>query len=209
MIGGDTPTFYTYLHINGGAYIITDIIPPQDSSFRVRVRENQRIAMQYFGCSGQNSSKFGVELNNNTNGTNRYFSAHYGSNSAVVSGTTKQVSWGGVPSYQLWLTCKRLGTGSTSVVFSKGQENPTSGLVIGNNGSLDGTPYIGNIRHFYVYGDETQNVTNANGFNSYTPIIILTPCVFRGEAGLWHNETGRFYGNSAGVGTLTADDVDN
>lgn len=206
-MAADTPEFFSYLHFDGSSYIVTDIIPPADCSFRVRVREAMKSSQMYFECNGANSALFGIELNNDTNTSMRAFTAFYGRSSTVVSGTTKTLTWSGVPTYQLWLTCKRLGTGSTSVTFTKGNEIPSGGIVIGQSAGLNGVPYKGSMQQFRIYGDETQNVTTATDFSSYTPVITLRPCVFRGEAGMWYVEGNKFYGN-AGVGILTANNID-
>lgn len=65
--------------------------------------------------------------------------------------------------------------------------------------------YTGTMDTFYVITDIT-GTTGANSYTqvvSHTPVATFKPCMYQGEAGLWLVEEKKFYGNSAGAGTLS------
>ena len=200
--GGITPVFYDYLVFDGTAYIETDIVPGADDSFRCGFgSETQRVAQRMFMVECTNSAMTGVVLNSSTNNTKRQFSQYYGSTSSLSSNRTLNFSYN---RFAFFLTPKRMGWGSTAYTQTKGNNTPTGGLIIGSNVAHTGQPYTGSIGIFRIYGSDAQNVSSDSGFNSYTPVYTLRPCTYNGEAGLWCVETNKFYGNTAGAGTLTA-----
>lgn len=199
--GGITPVFYDRLVFDGVAYIDTDIVPDALASYRVNIsNETLKATQRLFQCQGANSTLIGAILGTNTNNTNRYFSIYYGASSNVSSNRT--LSWS-YASYNFFLTPKRFGWGSTSYTFTKGANAPIGGLVIGYNSAHSGQPFTGRMGMFRIYGSDAQNVSQDSGFNSYTPAYTLRPCTYNGEAGLWCVETNKFYGNTAGAGTLS------
>ena len=196
-----TPVFYNRLVFDGTAYIDTDIIPASGSSFRcILGNETIKAAQRIFNVPCANSSLIGAILNSSTTSTRRYFSIYYGGSSSASS--NRYLAWTSAE-YSFFLTSKRLGWGNSSYTYTKGSKDPSSGLIIGSNSSHNGQAYTGNIGVFRIYGSETENVSSDSGFNSYTPTYTLRPCTYNGEAGLWCVETSKFYGNSAGSGTLT------
>lgn len=198
---GVAPVFYNRLIFDGTAYIDTDIIPASGSSFRVILgNETSKVAQRIFSVPCANGAQIAAILNSNTSSSRRYFSVYYGGTSSVSS--SRYLGWTNAE-YSFFLTSKRFGWGDTSYTFTKGSNNPSSGLIIGTNSSRSGKVYTGDIGVFRIYGDETQNVSNNSDFNSYTPEYTLRPCTYNGEAGLWCVETRKFYGNTAGSGTLT------
>lgn len=198
---GVAPIFYRRLVFDGTAYIDTDIIPAEGSSFRVILgNETSKVAQRIFSVPCISGAQIAVILNSNTTSSRRYFSVYYGGTSSASS--NRYLGWTN-DEYSFFLTSKRFGWGSASYTFTKGSNNPSSGLIIGTNSSRSGTVYTGDIGVFRIYGSETENVSSDSGFNSYTPNYTLRPCTYNGEAGLWCDETNKFYGNTAGAGTLT------
>jgi len=204
--GGGTPpppgvVFYDRLVFDGTAYIDTNIVPPENASFRVTPGyETLKAAQRLFMCDGTNGSTFGALLNTSTTSTQRNFNVYYGGTGAV--GTNKTYAFSN-NTYQFFLTPKRFGWGSTAYTITKGNNTPNGGLVIGSNISHTGQPFTGRIGNFFIYGSDAQNVTTASGFSSYTPVYSLKPCTYYGEPGLWCVETSTFFGNSAGSGSLS------
>lgn len=199
--GQISPVFYSYLVFDGIAYIDTDILIPENGSIRFPCGYETTKGYQILFNNG---GRIYAYLNTSTNSTRRAFSSAYDSSSTQVSGTTLTLAWT-YNSYSFFLTPKRIGFGTTSKTFTKGSSRPTTGLVIGQNAAHTGTPFTGRLTgHIRIYGSDAQNVTQDSNFSNYTPIYTLRPCTYNGEAGLWCVETNKFYGNTAGAGTLTA-----
>lgn len=206
MVAGNSapaPVFHTRLVFDGTAYIDTDVPIPENGSLQVTLGyEATKGTQRIFSADGI----FDAYLNGSTNATSRFFSACYGSTSAVVSGTQLSLAWT-YNSYGFFLTPKRVGYGTTTKTFTKGANTPTGGLVVGVNSSHTGVPFTGKIMsRIKIFGDDAQNVTQNSDFSNYTPVATLRPCTYLGEAGLWWVEQSRFFGNSAGSGTLTCED---
>lgn len=200
------PVFYDKLKFDGVAYIDTDIIPGEFDSFRVTLgNESTKASQHIFMCLAGENYNTGARLGSSTTSTNRNVNVYYGSTSAVggkaLAFTTTR--------YSFYLTPKRYGWGTTTntLTSSAGQAAPTGPLVIGSNRTHSGGGYTGDIGPFRIYGSDAQNVSSDSGFNSFTPTHTLRPCTYGGESGLWCVETSKFYGNSAGSGTLTAFNV--
>ena len=201
-----TPVFYDYIIFDGTAYIETDIVPPADASFNVKMgNETLKSQQRLFLCNGTNAY-FGALLSSNTSATKRYFAVYYG---ATTAGSSNQKSNNfSTAIYNFFLTPKRFGWGSTdSYTYTKGAGTPTGGLVIGDNTSHSGQAFTGEMQTFYVYDSDAQNCTKAADFSSYTPKYTLRPCTVNGEAGIWCEETSKFYGNTAGAGTLSVRNI--
>ena len=205
MASGEEPNplvFYNKILFDGVAYIETDITPPEDASFRVNLgNETSKAAQRVFMVPAENGTIIGVYYGNNTTSTRRYFSIYYGASSAVS--TTTYLAWS-TTTYSFWLTPNRFGWGNTANSITKGSNKPSGNLVIGYNASHSGNPYSGEMGLFRIYGSDAQNATSASDlYDNYTPVYTLRPCTYNGEPGLWCVETSKFYGNSAGAGTLT------
>lgn len=200
--GAEQPVFYDRLVFDGVAYIeVPDITPPTDFSFRVTLGgETLKATQRLFSFIGTNGN-FSAFLNSSTTNTNRCFSIYYGSTSVLSNNRTIGFSY---LEYNFFLTPKRFGWGTTSYTISKGTSVPSGGLYLGifANG---GQPYTGKMGVARIYGSDAQNVTNNSGFANYTPVYTLRPCTYKGEAGIWCIETNKFYGNSAGAGTLSVE----
>ena len=125
---------------------------------------------------------------------------YYGSNAL---GGNRRNYWS-TPRYDIFLTPNKFGYGGTVVNITRGGYVPDGALVRGQNAAHSGQAYTGKMKTFYVYGDDAKNVANVSGFANYTPVATLRPCTYNGEAGLWCVEKNKFYGNTAGAGTLTA-----
>ena len=209
LAGGGSPTpptptwlvFYDRLIFDGTAYIETDIIPDSNDSYRVTLgNETQKKAQRYFLLATENSGFTGVFLGSSTNSTKRYFSVYYGSTSTKATPTMNFST----TETTVWLTPHKFGYGSTATsTFTKGSNAPSGPLVIGQSPSGVGQPFTGRMGWFRVYGSDAENCAKSTDFDSYTPKYFLRPCTYNGEAGLWCEETRKFYGNSAGSGTLT------
>lgn len=200
---GSTPEFHTYLIFDGTAYIETDIILPEDFSIRVSLGNEARHQQAIFSAYNGSNFVFAFWMNSSTNNNNRVFSARYDSTSTLSS--LSSLSWNNTR-YNLFMTPFRFGYGNTVAAnYTKGSVRPTSGLNIGRPLSTS-TSYTGKSGTFRIYDDAAKNANSYNYFDNYTPIYTLAPCLYNGEAGLWCLETNRFYGNSAGVGTIIVDD---
>ena len=201
---GPTPTLYNYLYFDGAAFIETDIQIPENGSIRVGMgSETQKIKQRLF-CAYSGGNYIAVNIGGNTSSTKRYFVAYYDSSSAVQSSVN--VNWT-TDRYSLYITPKRYGLGTGAQTFTKGSNHPTGGLNVGGWSFASGQAYTGKIQPIRIYGSDAQNATDASDlFNNYTPVYTLWPCVYNGQTGLWCIETSRFYGNTAGAGTLTASD---
>ena len=190
------PVFYTYLIFDGKAYIDTDIVLSNNDTVRVGLgNETQKKAQKIFLAGN-----IGAVLSSSTNSTNRFFTIYYGKSSYVSSG--QRLAWT-YESYSFYLTPKRYGWGNAGYGFTKGSTAPTSPLVLGSNNAHDGLPYTGKMRQIRLYGSDAQDITKDSDLNSYTPYATLRPCTYNGVPGLWHVEQNKFYGNSAGVGSLS------
>lgn len=196
------PVFYDRLVFDGTAYIDTDIIPPADCSFRIVIGgETQKKAQRYFYAATENSGYIGVTLGSSTTSATRYFSVYYGSDSVVSSNRTLSFSYS---EFTLFLTPKRFGWGSDAASITKGSSAPSGPVIVGSSPSHSGNAFTGRIGAFRIYGSDAQNATSASDLSSnYTPVYTLIPCTYNGDAGLWCVETSKFYGNTAGAGTLT------
>ena len=196
-----TPIFYDFLVFDGTAYIETDIIPNSNDSFRCNFgNEARKVAQRMFQFQCTNSALTGVVMNSSTSSSRRQFSQYYGSTSSLSANRYVSFSYERIG---FFLTPKRMGWGDAAYTHTKGSNTPTGGIIIGSNVAHSGQPYTGSIRKFFVYGSDAQNVSTFAGFNSYTPTHTLCPCTYNGEAGLWCEETSKFYGNSASSGTLS------
>ena len=196
------PVFYSGLVFDGTAYIKTDIIPPANSSFVVPLGNETLKSGQRLFLAPTSVGQIGAIVSpGNSTATNRFFSIYYGTSQTVS--TNRSLAWS-TSTYNFFLTPQRFGWDSTSFTFTKGSNNATGGLVIGQNSSGSGQPYTGTVRNYFkIFGSDAQNVTTFSGFESYTPLYTLRPCLFEGEAGLWCVESRKFYGNSAGSGALS------
>lgn len=196
------PVFYDRLVFDGTAYIDTDIIPPTNCSFRVLIgNETQKTEQRYFYVQAENSCLIAVYLNQSTSSTSRCFSILYGSSSVLSNTEVLAFSYS---EFTFFLTPKRFGWGSTSKNITKGDSAPSGPLIVGSSPGHSGNAFTGQIGSFRIYGSDAQNATSASDLSSnYTPVYTLLPCTCDGEAGLWCVETSKFYGNTAGAGTLT------
>lgn len=203
--GQVSPVFYDYLVFDGTAYIETDITPTSLASYlgnfgnETLTGSGAGQRMFLLPTTSNVQTGFIISPSGSTN-TYRQFSVYYGS--TATSGN-KRLNWT-TPRYDVFLTPYRCGYGGTVVSITKGNGKPNGALVIGQNASGTGQAYTGKIKTFYVYGDDAQDVSSVAGFDNYTPVATLRPCTYNGEAGLWCVETNKFYGNTAGAGTLTA-----
>lgn len=196
-----TPVFYDRLVFDGTAYIETDVIPPVNASLRTTVGyETLKAPQRVFQCQAANSTVIGINYNSDTNTRYRYFGVYYGDTSAVSATHRLDFStdW-----FSLWLTPNRIGAYSYVYSFTKGPNAAIGPLMIGTNVSHTGQPFTGRMSRFIIYGSDAQNVAQTSDFNNYTPLYTFKPCTYNGEAGMWCIETSRFYGNTAGSGTLT------
>ncbi len=202
--GGIAPVFYDYLVFDGTAYIDTDIVPSNDASFLgnfgTETLTGSGAGQRLFLVPATGSTQTGVIISpSQSTSTYRYFSMYYGSNAL---GGNRRNYWS-TTRYDIFLTPNKFGYGGTVVNITRGGYVPAGALVIGQNAAHSGQAYTGRIKTFYVYGDDAKNVANVSGFANYTPVATLRPCTYNGEAGLWNVETSKFYGNTAGAGTLS------
>lgn len=193
-----TPTFYTYLYFDGTAYVDTDYILPALCSIGVRCgNETIKAAQRIFRANGNGLVQ--VNLTSTTTSTRRTFGIYY--DSTTVSGN-EYLNFS-TTAYNFFLTPNGFGWGSTMYkAITKGSAHPDGVLQIGGWGS--GQPFSGRMEEFRVYGSDAQNATTASALAAFTPVATFKPCIYNGDAGFWYVEGNKFFGNSAGSGTLTA-----
>lgn len=198
--GTITPVLYNYLIFDGTAYIETDYVIPSDASIRFGAgKESLKVMQPVFSASGTNGGYIMLAYGGSTNTNRRQMMPYYDSSSALA--TSRYLVFSTV-TYTFFMTSKRFGWGNTAYTYTKGSLHPDGGLSFGKGSQ----PYTGMLQPVRIYGSETQNLTNFNAFSSYTPIATFWPCTYNGQAGLWYVEQNKFYGNTAGSGTLTAAD---
>lgn len=205
MAQGGLPEFHGYLIFDGIAFIDTDITVPTDCSIRLGIgNESSQRQMRVFRVlSGGSGGMIYINITNFTS-TTRTLVFCYEATSGQVSRGSNTGSRVGVA-----ITPHKCITNNSATSNSSGGYHPQGGLCIGGFSGDTFTsyyPYNGKMSSIWVYAADAQNVETFNGFTAYTPVYTLTPCIYNGEAGLWCKETNRFYGNSAGAGTLTVDD---
>jgi len=199
--GSVTPVFYDWLLFDGNAYIDTDIQPEQNSSYQVNLGGELNLAAQrLFRVSSSDGTYIFAYLSSETSASQRVIGIYYNSASAVAS---RNLLWG-YPSYGFFLTPKGQGTGDSYSAFTKGSGSPNGNLVIGSNESHNGNPYSGAMGVFKIYDSSAEDAETFSQLSGFTPYKTLKPCTYNGQDGLWNDEEGKFYGNSAGSGTLTA-----
>lgn len=203
MVGG--PQYHKYLVFDGLAYVTTDIMLSADCSFALSMGHETQKKPQgvlYVPCENNGSTGFGI---NSSNTTYRYFTVYYQKAAAVISGTTKRLAWS-FNAYSLAFTHNKFGQSNVLTSFTKGNEQPNGALTIGLCPPLTSNAFTGQTQFIRIYNYNVGTISSFSDLSSFTPSYILYPCIYRGEAGLWCLETNRFYGNSAGAGTLTVVD---
>ena len=199
----EKPVFYNNLYFDGAAYIDTDIIPTGQNTFRVSIGyESQKSAQHVYDFLTTNG-RVRLSYGSNTTSTTRKVNIWYdGSGSGSLKSVDVAFS---VDYYSTILTPYRFFYYSEKTEFSGGGNGVGTGpLVIGALSSHSGNFFTGRISQFRIYGPDAKDITVGSQLNNYTPVITLRPCTYKGEAGLWYVEGNKFYGNTAGSGTLTA-----
>ena len=198
-----SPVFYPYLVFDGAAYIDTDIYPQENSSYVIPAQyETLNAAQRLFMVDSSNAGVIGTLLNSSTNATNRQLSYYYNSGSSISTRAVAQ----NIPGYSLFMTPNGEGVGTAYANYTKGNTHPNGHLIIGSNNGHDGQPYTGVLSSFRIYGSDAQNVQTNADFNNYTPYVQLRLCKYGEQSGYWNVEENKFYGNTAGAGTLVAAD---
>lgn len=193
------PVFYDRLVFDGTAYIDTDIRCSNGQSFNVWLgNETVKAAQRVFLMACGQNTTLGLLYTSVTNTSNRRMGIYYASS---VQGS-RQYAWTNT-TYNFFMTPKRYGWNNSSYTLSKGTYSVQSDLFIGTNSAHSGQAYSGEMGTFYIYGSDAADVTSPSGFSSYTPVYTLRPCTYDGAAGFWCVETSKFYGNTAGSGTLS------
>ena len=194
-----TPILYDRLVFDGTAHIQTDIFIPTDGSIKVTcggetIKGAQGIVR---ADNGSGTAVVAVWMSNSTTSTTRKMVCRYNSTS---TSTARNLNFSNT-SYTLFMTPSKLGWGTSSYGITKGSSTPSTGLDIG--GQANSQTFTGYMQPFRIYGSDAKNCTTSSAFNNFTPVYTLWPCTYNGEAGLWCVETSKFYGNTAGAGTLT------
>lgn len=194
------PEFYDRLVFDGTAFIQTDYVLPALGSITMQcgwetVKSPQVIFFISYTNDGNNGT--GVVLGNGTTSTQRNFAFTY--DGGAFNSNTLRFTYA---SYNMFLTPIRFGYGTSATALTRGDTAPGTGICFGGGRSYN-TPFTGSIKTVLIYDSSAQNVARYDGFASYTPVATFRPCLYEGEAGLWHVEGRRFYGNTAGAGTLT------
>lgn len=197
---GSFPVFYPYLVFDGTAYIETDIQFPADCSIRINLGAEADNVAQRVIRAVDGSGMIQFIYGSSTTSTNRQLGVYYDSTSVTKN---DQVLAFSTIFYNFFMTPNGYGYGSTFYQYTKGVNHPTGAIRVGGWGS--GQPFTGTMATIRIYGSDAANVQNATDLlNDYTPIYTFQPCTYGGNAGLWCEELSKFYGNSAGSGTLFA-----
>lgn len=190
------PVFYNNLVWDGVAKIETDYILPALCSIRVELKdETNKAAQRVFRAVGGNG-QMQLIYGSATTSTTRTVNVYYDSTSVSKSFTRAFSSI-----LYFWMTPNKCGYGNTANTYTKGSAHPTGPLEIG--GWSSGNPFSGKMGVFRVFGSDAQNASSFNDFDNYTSVATFRPCTYNGEAGLWYVEGNKFFGNTAGAGTLT------
>jgi len=194
---GPSPVFYDFLIFDGVAKIQTTVTLPESCSIRCQLgSETLKAAQRVFRAT--TNGLIQLIYNSNTTSTDRHLAVYYDSTS-VSGNATRAFS---NTSMYFWMTPTKFGWGSTTANnLTKGSAHPTGGIELG--GWDTGTPYTGKLGNVGIYGSDAQNATSYAELSNYTPVALLRPCTYNGEAGLWWVEGNQFFGNTAGSGTLT------
>ena len=202
------PVFFSKINLQGGAYIETDIMLPENFSM-ILVCDNANTGSTQgygiIGCSGATSGRF--ELNRNSLGNNfskNYY--YYGTDNYTGS---LQLNTTDYPSWTPWMTPNKYGNGGATKTYTKGAGTPNGVLVVGK------TSHANKYQGFFyassslnggcikILGDYAQNAAGYEDLVSMAALYTLKPCVYNNEHGLWCLENNKFYGNTASVGTIT------
>lgn len=201
-----TPEFHSYLVFDGVASIQTDLVLPTNGSIRVTIGgETTKGVQGIFNAKNiaSDTVTFGLWMNSSSNTTKRVFACRYNANTTDSSHPSIN-SWDNRPG--LFITPTRWGYGTTGYTHSKGSVVADGGILIG--AEAGGIYYTGKLGWFYIYDSSAQAATTYNDLrDNYTPLVTLKPCVLNGECGYYDEASGKFYGNTAGAGTLSVDDV--
>lgn len=190
------PDFYDKLIFDGTAEIQTDYVLPANCSIRLTLGGETAKLRQGILTSWSNGAGILLMLGNNTNSSTRQIVTYYDS-ASYVSGQNLAFSYS---SYNFFMTPSGMGWGTTFYTYNKGNTHPTSGLLIGHDDTRNYTGYIETIN---IYDSSASGCRTFDAFESYTPIATFRPCVYNNEAGFWHVQAHKFYGNTASSGTLT------
>lgn len=108
----------------------------------------------------------------------------------------------------LFQTPKGFGYGNFFRNYTKGSVIPTISFKLGRASMSEVAKlYTGKIRTIKIYGSDAQNVNKYDNFAPFTPIATFKPCIYKGKAGMWFVEEGRFCGNAASSGILTVENI--
>lgn len=193
------PVFYDYLYFDGTAYVDTDYVLPSMFSLRAPLgHETVKASQVVFYATGGDGG-FRITYTSSTTTTNRRMGIYYDSTS--INSSNRTLAWS-YNEFNFFVTPLRFGWGSTAYTYTRGSSHPTGGLSFGYSSNQ---PYTGRMGLVKIYGSDAQNATTASDLNSnYTPVATFCPCTYNGAAGFWYVEGNKFYGNTAGSGTLIA-----
>ena len=200
-----TPVFYNCLYFDGTAYIETDYVLPANCSIRVTLgNETLKGTQQVFEAQGSNGGYIGLFYGGLSTTTRRQTVPMYDSSSYIKDNRYLNFSYS---TFDFFMTPYRFGWGTSSVTYNKGNLHPDGPLIFGSAlwptiASI--SKFTGMMAQIEIFGSEADGATTFAAFDSYTPVATFRPCTYNGEAGLWYVEGNKFFGNSAGSGTLTA-----
>lgn len=200
--GGATPVFYDYLVFDGTAIIQTDYLAPSQLSVLVNVgNETLKAYQDVFGWLDTNG-KISLCYGGATNTSRRQVMPNYDSPGLLATNRYLEFTY---PSYDFYMTPAGFGWGSVFYNYTKGNAHPSTGLIFGSGPQA--RPFTGTLGEFKVYGSDAAGVRNTAQFANYTPVATFRPCTYNGDAGMWFVEQNRFYGNTAGSGTLSVQNI--
>ena len=198
-----TPVFYDRLIFDGDSVIETDISLPEGCSIRVTLRdETKKTAQGVFSC-GSSTNGYSARLyyGGSTNTTKRNMAMCYDSKSYIAN---RDLNFSN-SSYAFFMTPYGYGWGNDFYTYTKGTDHSSDGVLFLAPASSN-QRFTGKMQTFYVYGSDASGNQSSN-FSNYTPVITLRPCTYNGQAGMWYVEGSKFFGKTAGDGTLTVENA--
>ena len=201
-----TPEYHSYLVFDGIASIQTDIVLPTNGSLLVSIGgETVKGAQGIINAANiaTGDITFALWMNNSSNTSKRVFSCRYNSATTDSNHPESNDTWD--RRVGIFITPTKWGYGIITSTHTQGNKIADGGLLISYDAY--GVYYTGKLGQIRIYDSSAQNATDYEDLrDNYTALITLKPCVLNGECGFYDEAAGKFYGNTAGAGTLSVAD---
>ena len=202
---GPTPEYHSYLVFDGIASIQTDIVLPTNGSLMTSIGgETVKGAQGIINAKNiaTGDVTFAFWMNNSSTTSKRVFSCRYNS-ASTDSHHPEYTNW--TNRLGIFITPTKFGHSSAANSHAQGNVIADGGLLISYDAY--GVYYTGKLGQIRIYDSSAQNATSYTDLrDNYTALITLKPCILNGECGFYDETAGKFYGNTAGAGTLSVAD---